>query len=460
MMSQLLIKGGKCVCPGAIINADILVDDGRIVAIAQNLNSSAETVIDARGKLIIPGGIDVHMHMPWPYGEFVSVDDINNGTKAAAFGGVTSVIDFALSEPDGNLSDPLEEKISEARSNAWVDYSFHLNVRGEIAPKLAELPDLIKKGFPSCKVFMAYEGFRVPDSDLLQVMEVIQKAGGLLNVHAENGLLADRLTSKLIESGEVALKYYPQARPIACEVEAISRLLTYVRVVGTPVHIHHVSTGQGAELIAAARREGLPVTGETCAHYLLFTSEDYMGDQLFAAYLVCAPNIKSSMDQEILWKNLANGSLPILATDHCPYTKAQKEKYLDDFSKVPGGTGEIETKLPTLYTKGVLGGRISLGQFVNAWSTQAAKAFGLCPRKGVIAVGFDADLVIFNPEKEDKIQAKNLHMSKDWTPYEDWKVAGLNLTTILRGEIVVQDGKLVAAKPSGQLVPRFLDRQS
>lgn len=459
-MSQLLITDGKCVGQESVFNADILIDDGKIVSIGEHLDCQAENKIDAHGCYILPGGIDVHVHMPWPTGSYVSKDDIFSGTRAAAYGGVTTVIDFAIPVEGESLSAALERKLTEAQKNAWVDYSFHLNIRGDVHNKLAEVKELVQRGFPSFKVFMAYEGFRLADEDLLNVMETVKKAGGMVDVHAENGQLADHITQRLLDEGKVSPVNYFDARPEICETEAISRLLSYERNVGVPLHIHHVSTRLGAELIKKARNKNLPVTAETCPQYLLLNSDTYRKNPKLAAYMICAPSIKKANNQKALWKHLAEGSIPILATDHCPYTKEQKEEHLDNFSLIPGGIGGVELRLPLIFSEGVAKGKISLERFVQAWATEPAKAFGLYPRKGVLAIGSDADLVILDPEKKGTIAAKNLHMNTDCLPYEGWEASGLRLTTILRGEVVIKDGSLVGEKPAGELIPRHLETRS
>jgi dihydropyrimidinase len=455
-MSQLLVKGGSCVNPGGVFEADLLADQGRIVAIGSDLGKEAETVIDARGRLVLPGGIDVHVHMPWPAGDIISSDDFGSGTRGAAHGGVTTVLDFCIPGEEQDLVEALESKLTEAEGAAWVDYGLHLNIRGEVDSKIAAIPELVERGFPSFKVFMAYEGFRLEDRDLLRVMQAIAAAGGMLQVHAENGLLADHLTQELETRGETALADYPRARPPLCEVEAIHRVLAYARQIGARVHVHHVSTAQGAELIGRTRGEGLPVSGETCPHYLVFTSEEYAGEPRQAANLVCAPPIKTAQDRAGLWRALANGSLSMVATDHCPYTKAQKHDHLEDFTQVPGGMGGVETRLPLLYTKGVVEGRLSLSRFVEVWATEPARVFGLWPRKGAIAVGSDADLVILDPGRESVLRAAELHMNTECCPYEGWQVRGFPVTTVLRGQLLVDDGRLAVKQPPGRFVERHL----
>ena len=323
-MTKTIIHGGKVVTSQEVISADILIENGVITAIQPGLEMADAKHIDAKGKLILAGGVDVHTHMPWPTGSFISTDTIASGTRAAAFGGVTTIIDFAIPDEKESLQSALDRKLAEAKKEAWIDYSFHINIRDDITNKLDEIPGLVAAGFPSFKVFMAYEGFRLPDADLLQVLKTVKDAGGMVNVHAENGPLADYLTTELINEGKHNLSFYPQARPSICEEEAVARLLTYQRQIGVPVHIHHVSTAAAIDLIRAARVAGQPLTAETCPQYLVFSDEDYQGDPRLAAALVCAPSIKSKQDQAALWQGLIDGTLSAVATDHCPYSQEQK----------------------------------------------------------------------------------------------------------------------------------------
>ncbi len=455
-MRQLLIRGGKCAGPDGVFLADLLIDQGQIVAIGRDLDTATERTIEAHGKLVMPGGVDVHVHLPWPTGDFVSSDDFASGTKAAAYGGVTTILDFVIPGEAESLPGALETKLNEAQENAWVDYGLHLNIRGDVDHKLASVPALVEQGFPSFKVFMAYEGFRLSDADLLKTMRGVAQAGGLVSVHAENGLLADLMTQQLVATGETALADYPRARDSICEIEAIHRVLSYAQMTGVRLHVHHVSTAQGAALIGRARRTGLPVSGETCPHYLIFSSEDYSGDPARAARLVCAPPIRSAQDRAGLWQALVDDTLSMVATDHCPYSRAQKEADVGDFTRVPGGLAGVETRLPLLLTEGVVSGRLSLNRLVEIWATGPARVFGLYPRKGLIAVGSDADLVILDPDRESVLRPEELHMNTDCLPYEGRQVHGLPVTTVLRGEVVVEEGRLVVDYPQGSLVRRYL----
>jgi len=455
-MTRTVIHGGKIVTSLEVTQSDILIENGVIQDIQPNLVIDDAKQINATGMLVLPGGLDVHTHMPWPTGAFISTDTFASGSRAAAFGGVTTVIDFAIPEENESLRSALDLKRLEAIKEAWVDYSFHVNIRGDVNSKFEEIPALVEEGFPSFKVFMAYEGFRLPDADLLRVLKTVKDAGGMVNVHAENGPLADYLTAELIRHGNKALSYYPQARPVICEVEAVSRLLTYQKQIGVPLHIHHVSSAAAVDLIREARLSGQPLTAETCPQYLIFTDEDYQGDQALAAALVCAPSIKSSQDQAGLWQGLIDGALSAVATDHCPYSREQKLLAGNDFSQVPGGMAGVETRLPILYHYGVNSNKLSFSQFSYLWAEGPARCFGLYPRKGTIAIGSDADLVIFDPNDQWMLTAADLHMHTDCLSYEGLTVKGRPVMTILRGEVLVDHNQLIVNQSSGKLIPRSI----
>lgn len=452
-MNQLLIKNGLIADGGRTFQGDILINDEIFAEVDSELTSPGTRVIDARGLIVLPGGVDVHVHLPWPAGANISTDTFASGSRAAAFGGVTTVIDFCIPEDGETLTSVLNRKLIEAKREAWVDYSFHLNIREDVEVRIKEIPGLVVQGFPSFKVFMAYGGFRLEDTDLLKVLIAAKEAKALVSVHAEDGLIADEATSKLMQENHRGLCDYPLSRPAECEEEAIRRLLTFQEQTGAKVHIHHVSTRGGVEAIAAARREGRPVTGETCPHYLLFTSADFCGDPQKAAALVCAPSIKSADHQEALWNALTDGTLTVLATDHCPYTRSQKETNLTDFTKIPGGMGGVELRLPLIYSAGVAKGRLSLERLSQIWAEGPARAFGLYPRKGTITPGSDADLVLFDPSEVWKIKAGDLHMNTDCLPYEGMDMTGKVRTVILRGRVVTNEGKLQAFS-NGKLIPR------
>lgn len=452
-MKSLLIKNGLIVTGSEAFQGDVLVGGETIQAVGTNLDSAEAEVLDATGLVVLPGGVDVHVHLPWPTGSHISTDTFASGTRAAAFGGVTTIIDFCIPEGDETLSQALDRKKEEALREVWVDYSFHLNIRGDVEKKVREIPALVREGFPSFKVFMAYDGFRLEDADLRRVLEAARGAGAVVTVHAEDGPMADRLTAGLVKQGKRSLCDYPSSRPAECEENAIHRLLYYQQQTGARVHIHHVSTAGGVSAIAEARKAGRRVSGETCPQYLLFTDQDYCGDPIKAAALVCAPAIKSAGQQQALWQGLSDGTLTALATDHCPYSKAQKEASLDDFTRVPGGMGGVELRLPLIYSAGVVSGKLSLERFAHIWAEGPARAFGLFPHKGQIAPGSDGDLVLLHPGQSWQIHAADLHMNTDCLPYEGMQVTGRVSATILRGKVLVQNGQLQASS-EGKLIRR------
>jgi len=456
-MEEFLIHGGRLVTPAGVIASDLLIQEGRIAGIGNDLEGSPQNRLDLHGEIVLPGGVDVHVHLPWPTGSFISSDDFNSGTRAAAFGGVTTILDFVIPGEGEDLPEAVAQKRRQADGNAWVDFGLHINLRGKVRDHLQYVQELVQAGYPSYKIFMAYEGFRVEESDLPDIFKRVGLAGGMLDVHAEDGGLADQLTADLLKQGMSALCYYPEARPAEVEIRAVQMLLEIQARIPTPLHIHHVTTRRVAQMIGVTREYGRKVSGETCPHYLWFDDSGYRGDPQQAALLVCAPSIKTMNDREGLWDALQKGWLTIVATDHCPYTRAQKDTDLADFTRTPGGLGGVELRLPLVFDAGVLSGRLSLEQFAEVFATNPAKTFGLYPRKGAIEVGSDADLVIFNHTLKKTIHAADLQMNTDCTPYEGVDVIGWPVATFLRGNLLVKDGQLMATAPEGEFIPRYLD---
>jgi dihydropyrimidinase len=450
---DLIIKGGTLVTPSGSLRADVGIAEGKIAALAMDLKPDGTQALDATGRWIFPGGVDVHCHLPWPSKQVVSGDDVHSGTLAAICGGVTTVLDFVIPELGEGLIEALERKLEETRPGLYADYSAHLCMREATPANLAQIPQLVERGFPSFKIFMAYEGFRLEDAEILEVMEAVEAAGGIVSVHAENGLLADRATRQLVSRGQVAPDRYPDSRPAYCEHEAIQRILHYADAAGVTLHIHHVSTGEGAALVGRARRRGLDVSGETCPHYLLFTDEVYRAEGVAATYLVIAPPLRQAGDRTALWEALASDALSLVATDHCPYSRAQKAAGAGDFTRVPGGTAGVETRWPLLFSEGVLARRLTPERLAAVWALNPARRFGLYPRKGSLAVRADADLVIVDPERESTLSAAGLHMNTDYSVYEGKKVKGFPVTTVLRGKVVVRDGQPVG-ESHGQVIFR------
>lgn len=451
---DLLVRNGICVNSNGVFEADLAVDDGKIVAIARKLDARAEATVDATDKLVLPGAIDAHVHFPWPSASLDSADDFASGTTAALCGGVTTVIEYIVPDESGRIMPALEAHVKMAEQTAHCDFGFHLILRKVTEETLSDMMAAAEQGFTSFKIFLAYEGFRLSDEEILLALETSQCLGALVCFHAEDGALISHATQQLVAGGKASIEYYPLAHPRAADVEATNRAITYARHTGARIHIVHVNTKEGVQLIREARRTGLPVTGETCPQYLMFTEEVFKSGMPEAHYFVLAPVMRTEEDREALWSAIAQNDLQSIATDHCPYTSAQKLQGRGDFRKVPGGAGGVETSLRLLHTYGVREGRFSVERLVALMSTNPARIFNVFPQKGTIAVGSDADLVIYDEEGASTIANSKLHSMTDHTLYEGVRVLGRPIMTILRGKIVAQEGDLVDAAPIGRMLRR------
>ena len=454
MKYQLLIKNGLCVNSNGSFEADLAIAEGKIAQIGANLELDAEKVIDARGKLVLPGVIDTHVHLPWPSSSFDSVDNYASGTAAAACGGVTTIIEYVVPDESGRILPALEERLASTPGVAQVDYSFHLILRKVLPQTLADMAEAARQGFTSFKIYTAYSGFRLGDDEILTALTAAKELGVLLCFHAEDGLLVNFASEQLAKAGKTHIRYYPEAHPRLADIEATQRVIAYARYTGARIHIVHVNTWEGAKMIGKARRSGLPITGETCPHYLMFTEDAYKSGKPEANYFVLSPVIRADEDRQALWKAIEMDDLQTIATDHCPYNSQQKLKNGADFRYIPGGAGGVETSLPIIYSYGVKTGRISLPRMVELMSANPARIFNLYPRKGAIAAGSDADLVIYDPAGTAPIDYRKLHSNTDHTLFEGIEVSGKVQTTILGGNIVAENGQVVAPKPLGQLLRR------
>jgi dihydropyrimidinase len=452
-MLQTLIKDGTCVNSNGIFRGDIAVKDGKIAQIGLNLDLPAEQVIDASGKLVLPGVIDTHVHLPWPSTSFNSVDDFTSGTTAAACGGVTTIIKYIVPDESGRIIPDLEKTMTEAQNTSYVDYSFHLILRKVVDQTIEDMAEAVRRGFTSFKIYTAYTGFHLSDQEILSSLKAAKDLGALVCFHAEDGHLVSFASEQLMSNGNTEMRYYSEAHPRLADVEATHKVIAYARQLDTRIHIVHVNTQEGAKLIDKARREGLPVSGETCPHYLIFTEEVYKTGKPEANYFVLAPVIREERDRNALWQAIATGGLQTIATDHCPYNNEQKLKNRD-FYLVPGGASGIETSLTALYTHGVSKGRISVQKLVELMSANPARIFNLYPKKGVIAVGSDADFVIYDPEGSFTIDAGDLHSNSDHSIYQDMEMIGRPVKTILGGQVIAENGELVDKQPVGQLLLR------
>ena len=456
---KILIKNGYVVTAVDSYTADILVDGSTVAMIGVDLEKVAGAVgktIDATGKLVIPGGIDPHTHMDLPFGGTSSSDDFETGTRAAALGGTTTIIDFAVQYRGQSLNQALDVWMAKAEGKASIDYGFHLIVTDLPDQRVPELKTLIDQGIPSFKLFMAYPGvFLVDDGTIFKAMSVAGEAGGLICMHAENGVIIDVLVKRALAEGKRAPKYHALTRPARAEAEGVHRAIAIAEMANSSVYIVHLSCDDALKEVQAARDLGLPVYAETCPQYLFLDDTCYEQEGFEGAKYVMTPPLRHKANQEQLWKGLRSNDLQVISTDHCPFCfKEQKELGRDDFSKIPNGGPGVENRMSLIFDGGVVQKRISLNRFVELTSTAAAKIFGLFPKKGTIAVGSDADIVIFDPSLEETISAKTHHMRVDYNAYEGRTVRGVTDTVLVRGNIVVESGIFKGRPGNGRFLKR------
>ena len=452
MNYDLVIKNGRLVTAHASYNADVAIQGERIAAIGQGLSGRRE--IDASGKLVTPGAVDIHVHLQMPIGNFISSDDFFTGTRAAAFGGTTSVVDFVERQPGQTMLDALTARRALAAPQVVIDYGLHMTIGPNDIARLDELPAVYEAGCGSFKLYMAY-GLRLADDQLMRALTAIRGVNGLPVVHAENWDVICALVEENLRDGRTTPRYHPRSRPALMEGEATGRAIDIAALVGTRLHILHVSCGEAAERIAAARARGLPVTGETCPQYLLMTQAVYDRPGVEGALPVCAPPIRYQDAQDALWRALGQGDLQVVTTDHCPFTRVEKETgiTLNDFSQIPGGVPGIESRYAAVYSQGVGRGLLTENQWVAACCATPAR-LARFDRKGDIVVGYDADLVIFDPAREVTLSTDFLHENVDWTLYEGVTLRGWPQTTLSRGRVIVNDGEFVGETGYGRFVKR------
>ena len=455
-----IIRGGTVVTDTETLQCDVGISGGKIAELGENL-SDAREVVDAAGKLVMPGGIDSHVHLAQPSAPgIVMADDFVSGTRAAAFGGNTMVLPFALQQKGESLRQVVKDYHAKADGKCYVDVSFHLIIADATERVLGqELPALVADGYTSFKVFMTYEGLALSDLEMLNVMSVARETGALVMVHAENYDAIRFLTDRLERAGNTAPKFHATSRPIPVEREATHRAISLAEIVDVPIMIVHVSNRAAMEEIARAQSRGLKIYGETCPQYLVLTEKDLGGLNMEGAKYVCSPPPRDEPSQQACWEGLQQGIFSLFSSDHCPFRYDDPHGKLHpkgrtSFRWVPNGIPGIETRLPILFSEGVGKGRISLNEFVALTSTNHAKTYGLYPQKGSIAVGSDADIAIWDPEREVTISQKLMHGGCDYTPYEGLSVKGWPVSTMLRGKFVVRDGALVGAPGAGSYVSR------
>lgn len=453
---DLKVVGGTVATSADVFHADIGIKDGQIVALGDDL-PPAEATIDARGRLVTPGGVDGHCHMDqqaWEGRE--TADDFLSGTVSAACGGTTTVIPFAMQLRGQSLSAVVEDYHRRAGPKAVIDYAFHLIVGDPSAQVLGqELPPLIAGGCTSIKVYLTYDLLVLSDREVLEVLDVARRERAMVMVHAENDACIRWLTDRLLAEGKTALRYHGEARGRAGEREATHRAIALAEVAEVPVLIAHVSTRAATEQIRAARARGLGVMAETCPQYLFLTEDDMDTHDLEGAKYVCSPPPRGPDDHAAIWGALADGTFQVFSSDHSPWHYADKTAGgpRTPFHKIPNGVPGIETRMPLLYSEGVGKGRITLEQFVALGATNPARIYGLYPRKGTIAVGADADLVIWDTERDVTISNAMLHHATDYTAYEGMRVKGWPIITLSRGEVVWRDGEVLGRPGRGRFLP-------
>lgn len=450
-MLDLVIANGTVVTAEATMRADVGITGGQITAIGVGI--VGREIIDATGMLVLPGAVDEHVHLQMPVGEFTSSDDFYTGTVAAACGGTTAVLDFVEPGPGQSLVGALSDRRSQAEDKAVVDYGFHMTLSNTDPEVLAQVPASITAGAASFKLYMAYAGLRLDDGGLLRALAALQAHGGRALVHAENHHAIAYLTARALAQGRTGPENHPLTRPAVMEAEAIQRLLALAYVTGTPLVLAHLSCALGLEAVRTARARNQTVWVETCPQYLLLDEKEYRRPNFEGAKFVMAPPPRTLSDRAALWAGLAAGEVDTVATDHCPFFyQTQKTRGRNDFSRIPGGAPGIETRLVLLYTHGVRTGRLAIERWVEVCCTEPARRFGLTPRKGVLAVGADADVVVFDPERQVLLSVEALHHNVDYCPYEGWVVQGYPVTVLSRGEVIVRDDEFVGAMGRGEFV--------
>jgi len=454
---SLLIRGGRIVTAADDYLADVFVDGERISLIGSGLDVKADRTIDASGKYVLPGCIDPHTHLDMPFGGTVTIDDFESGQASAACGGTTCHIDFCLQAQGQTFAEALETWHAKANGKTLIDYGFHIAVTDlSDEERLEELASLPGQGVTSYKLFMAYKGvLQVDDETLFRAMQIAARSGALVLVHAENGDAIDVLVREALARGETEPLQHALTRPPELEGEATHRAIQLARIAGSPLYVVHVTCREAVEPIRRARERGWDVWGETCTQYLFRSLDDLARPGFEGAKYVYSPPAREAWNQQVLWDALRTDSLSVVSTDHCAFLwDGQKTLGRDDFTKIPNGGPGLEDRLKMIHHFGVREGRISLNRMVDLLATQPAKLFGLYPRKGTIAVGSDADLVVFDPERRETISAARHHSRCDYNLYEGSEVVGAPEHVLLRGTLLVEDGELAASPGVGRFVRR------
>jgi len=450
------IINGTIVTATDTYRADVGIMNGKVVQIAKKIKEPAGEVVDAKGLYVLPGGIDIHTHLDMPFMGSFSSDDFETGTIAAAFGGTTTIVDFAIQGKRMSLKGTLNTWIKKARKKAVIDYGFHVAITDLTEKVMAEIPEMIAMGVSSFKCFLAYKGsLMIDDGALFRILQKTKKARGLVMIHAENGDLLDILINDLLAQGKIEPKYHALSRPPEAEAEATARGIAIAQMAEAPIYIVHLSCREALAKVKEARDSGFPVLAETCPQYLLKSYQNYLEPGFEGAKYVMSPPLRDKSNWDALWKGLAYGDLQVISTDHCPFNfKGQKDKGKKSFAAIPNGAPGIEHRIMLLFHEGVNKKRIGLNRFVELVSTAPAKLFGLFPEKGTVAVGSDADLVLFDSKAPFEISAKTHHQNVDYTPYEGFKGKGVPRVVFSNGQIIVNEGRFTGKPGAGSFLKR------
>ena len=456
-MSTILIRNGTLVTDLHTYGADILINRDRIHDIAPNIPlEAADRIIDATNMLVMPGGIDVHTHLDMPFGGTTSADDFETGTRAAAFGGTTTIVDFAIQAKGTKMRDALDTWWKKAEGKTCIDYGLHMIVTDLGTSGLEDMDDMVSEGVASFKLFMAYPNvLMVDDATIFKALSQTAKNGALVCMHAENGGVIDTIIQRTLAEGKTAPIYHALTRPTRAEAEAVHRSIALAEIAGAPVYIVHLSSEDALNQVREARDRGLPVFAETCPQYLLLSIEELERPNFEGAKYVFTPPLREKHNLPKLWDGLKHDHLQVVSTDHCPFCFAdQKQLGKDDFTKIPNGGPGIENRLQLIHHHGVTTGKISLNRFVELVSTTPAKLFGMYPRKGALAVGSDADIVIWDPDAEHTISAATHHMRVDYSMFEGFQVTGNARQVLSRGEVIIDNGKFLGKPGRGHYLRR------
>lgn len=458
-----LIKHGTIVTASDTIRADVYIEDETVVLLGRDLDQDADTLIDATGMLLLPGGIDVHTHLELPFGGTLSSDDFFTGQRAAAFGATTTHLDFVIQPIGGTLKEGIDEWHAKAGDKACIDYGFHVAITDLRDDVMEEIPSVIDEGITSLKLFMAYKGlFQIDDTTLFRTMQLAAEHGLLIMVHAENGDVIAELTRDLLAAGKTEPRYHAVAHPAIAEAEATGRAVALAGITGASLYVVHMTCEEAIEQLVLGRRKGFPVMGESCTQYLYIFESDLARPGYEGAKYVCSPPVRQPKDATILWRALTDGTLQAISTDHCPFwfeggvdgRIAGKELGREAFHQIPNGMPGIEDRMPVMWHGGVSEGRMSANRFVEITSTNPARIFGLYPQKGTIAIGSDADIVIWDPEAERTIRAADHHMRTDYNVYEGMEVRGWPRQVLLRGRTIVDGDRWLGEAGSGRFLRR------